>query len=96
MMQVGKRLVIMLAALILILLVPAISMQFTNEVDWTTADFVSAAIGLLILIACIEIVLRFVRKRFHRWVILTLVFILFLLLWMEAAVGIFDSPITGS
>ena len=37
----NKRLMITLFSVLIVLLIPLIAMQFTNEVDWDTADSVS-------------------------------------------------------
>ena len=85
-----KRLIVILLISSIILLVPFIAMQFTDEVNWKASDFVVG--GFLIFgtgIGC-EIVLRLVKKPKSRIVMcLTLLFAL-LLIWAELAVGIFD------
>lgn len=91
-----KRLIGILITIAVLLLLPLIAMQFTNEVNWTLSDFVIAGVLLLSTGLLIEFVLRKVTKTKNR-ILLTLgiLFILFVL-WAEMAVGIFGSPIAGS
>ena len=42
----NKRLAYIIITVTVILLVPAIAMQFSDEVNWTTFDFIMAAIVL--------------------------------------------------
>ena len=74
----------------LILLLPVIAMQFTNEVDWDITDFV--VMGLLLFGAGSSFVLvswKLPRRR--RVVIGTMFAAAFLYVWAELAVGIFTT-----
>lgn len=74
----------------LLLLVPYMAMQFTTEVDWTTGDFVAAAILLIGTGSLYAIMLWLVgnsRARLAAGILLTLAL---LAVWVELAVGIFD------
>ena len=92
----NKRLIIILAAMSVILLIPFIAMQFTDEVDWSVRDF--AIMGVLLYgtgLLC-ELVLRKVKTVQNRILICGAVVIAFLLIWAELAVGIFGTPFAGS
>lgn len=92
----NKRLIIILGAMTVLLLIPFIAMQFTNEVDWSIRDF--AIMGVLLYgtgILC-EIVLRTVKSVPNRILICGAVVVAFLLIWAELAVGIFGTPFAGS
>lgn len=73
-----------------ILLIPAIAMQFTSEVNWDVADFV--VMGLL-LFGTGSLLLMVSRRasRKQRLVISALVIAAFLLVWAELAVGVFTN-----
>lgn len=75
------------AALLLVL--PAIAMQFTSEMNWGREDF--TALGLMLLVAGIgfELAFRFVREKTHRWMVAAALVGLFLLVWVQLAVGLF-------
>jgi len=71
-------------------------MQFSTEVNWSVLDFVIAALllfgtGLLSMRLYAKI-----KTSKYYLVLLVLVFLVFILLWAELAVGIFNSPISGS
>ena len=91
----NKRLLIILVVLESLLLIPLIAMQFTAEVNWNITDFIVAAILLFSLAFLTELILRTAKNKQKRILKITLLIILFLLLWAELAVGIFGSPIAG-
>ena len=72
-----------------LLLIPFVAMFYTTEVNWTAADFLVAAVLLLVLGLFVELVLRNVRHFKSKAILITLIIIVFLLLWIELAVGIF-------
>ncbi len=95
-MMKNKRLVIILAAMSVLLLIPFVAMQFTDEVNWSGRDF--AIMGGLLYgtgLLC-ELVLRTVRSIPGRILICAAVVVAFLLVWAELAVGIFGTPFAGS
>lgn len=79
-----------------LLLIPAIAMQFTNEVQWKIGDFIIAAVILFTVTTSLLLINQYVRSKWKKIGLLLIVIILFILLWAELAVGIFDSPIAGS
>lgn len=71
----------------LILLIPLVAMQFTDEVQWTLFDFVVAAVLLLSAGFAYE----FLRKKFgprYRIMIGVGVLAVLLFIWAQLAVGI--------
>jgi hypothetical protein len=79
-----------------VLMVPLIAMQFTQEVMWTPMDFVAAAVLLIGAGLMYVLPARLLGTKGARIGLGVVVAILFLLLWAELAVGIFDSPLAGS
>jgi len=79
-----------------LLLIPLVAMQFSTEVDWSLNDFV--IMGLLLLGAglTIELILRKVKGFKKKLMLCGLVFLSFLLIWAELAVGLFGTPFAGS
>lgn len=77
------------SAVAIILLAPAIAMQFTDEVNWTTSDFVLAGVMLIGGGAVIEGVAAFVKNPVVRIGFALLVVAVVALVWIEGAVGIF-------
>jgi hypothetical protein len=79
----------------LILLVPLVAMQFTDEVNWSVSDFV--IIGALLIGAGLlfELITSRVDAK-YRPIIGVVIASVVLLVWAELAVGIFGSPFAGS
>lgn len=95
-MMKNKRLIGIVLTVALLLLIPLIAMQFTDEVNWTLLDFV--VMGILLLgtgLAC-ELVLRSVKSFERRLIMIAVILGVFLLIWGELAVGIFGTPFAGS
>ena len=91
-----KILLILLSIVFLLLLIPFVAMQFTNEVNWSVMDFVMAAILLFGTSLVIEFVLRKVKSTKHRIFLCVIIIVTLLLIWTELAVGIFGSPVAGN
>jgi hypothetical protein len=92
----NKRLIGIVFTVGLLLLIPLIAMQFSNEVNWSPFDF--AVMGTLLLgtgLLC-ELILRKVKNLKHRLIICAIILIVFFLIWAELAVGIFGTPFAGS
>ena len=84
----NKRLPIIVLTSTIILLIPLIAMQFTNEVKWTPFDFVIAGSLLLGTGLGIELVIRKTKNiKFQIAICLGLILVLFLIS-AELAVGI--------
>lgn len=92
----SKRLLLILAAIPILLLIPFIAMQFTNEVNWDETDFIVMGLLLLAVGLAVEIVLRKTSGKLKRLLWMALVLFLFILLWAELAVGVFGTPFAGS
>ncbi len=92
----NKRLVIIILSAFLILLVPLCAMLFTHEVNWTVLDFIVAGTLLFGAGLLCELALRKVKTIKYRIIICIAILLLFALVWIELAVGIFNSPIAGN
>ncbi len=78
-------------ALLALLVLPAVAMTFTDEVDWTFGDFVFAGILLFALGAGVEIAIRVGRSGPLRLGLIIATLAGFFTLWSNAAVGIIGS-----
>lgn len=76
---------------LVLLLTPAVAMQFTSEVNWTPSDFVVAAVMFLVFGTAIELAVRLIRNRRNRILAIIAVLCAFLWLWAELAVGVFTN-----
>ncbi len=92
----NKRLTAIVASVILILLIPFTAMQFTEEVNWSLSDFIAAGVLLLGTGLLCELVLRLVKQTRYRIVLIAILLVVLALIWIELAVGLFGTPMTGS
>jgi Kef-type K+ transport system membrane component KefB len=92
----NQRLIGIVLIVALLLLIPFIAMQLTNEVNWTLSDFIIMAILLLSTGLLCELVMRKVKSNQSRLLICGTVLLAFLIIWAELAVGLFGSPLAGS
>ena len=96
MMMQNKRLIAIVGIVILLLLIPLIAMQFTDEVNWGLFDFVIAGAMLLGTGILCELVLRKIKKIKLKIIICLAILALLFLIWAELAVGIFGTPFSGN
>lgn len=79
-----------------LLLIPFIGNIFApNTFNWTRFDFAIAAVFLLGLSTTIILIYKKLRNVKFRWMVIALLIMLFLMFWIELAVGIFNSPFSG-
>lgn len=78
-----------------LLFIPAIAMQFTEEVQWSLGDFMIMGLLLLFVGTTLEVLRKKIKSSNRRRLWGLIVFIVFFLLWAEMAVGIFGSAIAG-
>ena len=95
-MQQNRRLTAIVLAVVFILLIPLIAMQFTNEVDWKLPDFVIMGVLLLGTGLLCELVMRKVKTTRNRIILCGALLLALFLIWAELAVGIFGTPFAGS
>lgn len=92
----NTRLGLILIGALVLLLVPFIAMQFTDEVAWTGSDFVIMGMLLFGTALSIETILRKVKTVKNRILLSAAILAVFFLVWAEMAVGLFGSPLAGS
>ncbi|MBT3648110.1 MAG: hypothetical protein HN542_07715 [Flavobacteriales bacterium] len=92
----SKNIKIVLIVSAIILTIPLIAMQLTTEVDWTTMDFVIAAMLLVGSGLIISLIIEKVQNSTQRIVAIIGIVLLLILTWAEMAVGIFGTPLAGS
>jgi len=80
---------IMWGSFALLLALPLVAMRFTGEVRWGAEDFLAAAMLLAGLGAVVEVTMRRVTARKGQAMLIGVAVLSALLLWAEAAVGIF-------
>lgn len=74
---------------LLVLLIPLVAMQFTDEVNWSGSDFLIMGV----LLFGTGLLFNWVIRRFphHRVVAGGVVILAFLYIWAELAVGVFTN-----
>jgi hypothetical protein len=75
----------------MLLLLPAVAMQLTDEVNWDAADFVFAGILVIGVGVAFELALRLSRNLAYRAGAAVALGNMFLITWANAAVGIIGS-----
>ena len=78
-----------------VLLVVFLAGLLSDQVTWSIYDFLIGG-GLIFVFATIETILWNKLKSKHRLFVVLFVLLVFLILWAEMAVGLFDSPLAGS
>ena len=92
----SRSLKIILISVVFILLIPFISMQFSDEVNWGPLDFVVAGVLLLSTGLIFDLVIRKIKNRNYRITIIIVLLLALLLIWAELAVGVFGTPFGGN
>ncbi len=91
-----RRFKIIIGIIIILLLIPLIAMNFTDEVSWTGLDFLVMGAMLLSVGFLIELVFRKVLKVKQRVALVIVIILALLIVWAELAVGIFGTHFDGS
>ena len=78
-----------------LLLIPLIAMQLTDEVTWSFFDFMIMGALLTITGLLIGVILKKVKYHKYREIFIVIIVMIFLLIWAELAVGIFGTPFAG-
>lgn len=73
-----------------LLLIPLCAMQFSNEVSWSVYDFLIMGIMLSLVGMGVSTAWRFGKKNSARILYVIAILFVFLLIWAELAVGLFN------
>jgi high-affinity Fe2+/Pb2+ permease len=84
-----NRYVIIVSITALLLLIPFIGMQFTDEISWSWLDFVVAAALLMLTGFTLTYISGNIKQKSYNFILSVGVLIILLLVWIEFAVGIF-------
>ena len=76
---------------VLLLMLPAVAMQFTSEVDWSVSDFIFAAVMFGIVGMAFELIVRASDSLAYRFGAGLAVVAAFLTIWVNGAVGMIGS-----
>ena len=81
---------------LLLLFIPLIGMSITDKINWSPFDFIIMGFLLTILGAGINFVINYTKNFENRILYIGILVLIFLLIWAELSVGIFDSSIAGN
>ena len=84
----NKNLPLIISVVTILLFIPLIAMQFTNEVNWGILDFIVSAILLLSTGLAFNFVIQKVKNTKLKIAICLAILAVLLLIWTELAVGI--------
>ena len=87
----AKKIFICISLLVLPLFFNIISDDF----NWSLFDFAVMGLMLIFVGIALELVSTFIKGGIKKEILYGLIILLFLLLWAELGVGIFNSPIAG-
>lgn len=89
--EISKSIVVLALLTALVLAVPLVAMQFTEEVNWSVGDFL--VMGILIFSSGLSYVLitRYVTNAVYKVAIIVALGSTFLMMWVNLAVGLIGS-----
>jgi hypothetical protein len=79
-----------------LLLIPMATMLISDEINWSIFDFLVMGVLLFSFGVSINIILNNTKNSKIRITFFTFLILIFSLIWIELAVGIFESPFAGS
>ena len=79
----------------ILLLIPMIAMQLTEEVNWSIFDFIIMGIMLSITGLALEIIIKKIKYYKYRNIFILVTVFIFLIIWAELGVGLFGTPFAG-
>ena len=80
----------------LLLLIPMLAMQLTDEVNWSFFDFIIMGIMLFITGLTLGIIIKKIKYHKYRNIFIAIIIIIFLFIWAELGVGLFGTPFAGN
>jgi hypothetical protein len=81
---------------LLLLLFPLVGTLVSNEVNWSFFDFIVMGILILSMSFGIKQVVMTTKNTNYRILIIGMILLVFILIWVELAVCIFDTPFAGN
>jgi hypothetical protein len=91
-----KNIVSIVIGTAVILSIPLIAMQFTDEVQWNVFDFIIIGALLLGTGLMYELLATKLTTTTQRGVLAVVLLVVLVLIWAELAVGVFGTSFAGS
>ena len=80
----------------ILLLIPMIAMQLTDEVKWSFFDFLIMGIMLSITGLALGVIIKKIKYYKYRNIFIAIIVMIFLLIWAELGVGLIGTPFAGN
>ena len=84
-----KRILLTIGFPVLILSIPLIAMQFTNELNWSIFDFILMGVLLFTFSFSVDYIIQKSKNSKQKFLLILTIVLAFLIIWIELAVGIF-------
>ena len=81
---------------LLLLIIPFVGMFVSDQVNWSPFDFLVMGLLLFSLGLAADAIFRKFKQLRSRLLFTALLLVVFLLIWIELAVGLFVTPLAGS
>jgi uncharacterized membrane protein len=81
---------------LLLLIIPFVGMFVSDQVNWSPFDFLVMGLLLFSLGLAADAIFRKFKQLRSRLLFTALLLVVFLLIWIELAVGLFGTPLAGS
>ncbi len=91
-----QKLIRIASAVFALLLIPLIFTHLTSEVNWNPGDFLIAGVLLFLLGLCLQFAADKISQTMYRYSVFAAIIFLFVIIWMELAVGIFGTLFAGA
>ena len=79
-----------------LLFIPMVTMLISDEINWSIFDFLAMGVLLFSFGIAINLILKNSTNSKIRIIFFSVLILIFSLIWIELAVGIFESPFAGS
>jgi len=91
-----KNIIYSLLLTCILLSIPYIAMQWTREVNWKLIDFIVAGVLIFSFLTGISLLIKSIKDKKRLVFYIIALILIFVMIWVELAVGIFNSPIAGN
>ncbi len=79
-----------------LLLIPLIGITITDVINWSVFDFIIMGFLLIFLSIGINFVSNRIKNLKNRILYIGILVLIFMLIWAELAVGLFETPFAGN
>ncbi len=81
---------------LVLLTLAGLSIPFIGNWPWTVSDYVIMGVLIMSIGLLYELMARLMRSTRQRVIVASILFLVFILIWGELAVGLFGTPFAGN